>query len=99
MKRPIVAGFVAVAVFLTYHAAQVAAQSNFFEGKSIRIIVGLAAGGGYDVYARVIARHIGKHIPGQPSISVDNMTGAGSLLAIQSAGVTPPSRATSTRVL
>jgi tripartite-type tricarboxylate transporter receptor subunit TctC len=81
MKRPIIAGFVAVAVFLTYHASQVAAQGNFFEGKSIRIIVGLAAGGGYDVYARVIARHIGKHIPGQPSVSVENMTGAGSLLS------------------
>ena len=81
MKRPIVAAFVLVAVFLVCIASQVAAQSNFFEGKSIRIIVGLAAGGGYDVYARVIARHIGKHIPGQPAVSVENMTGAGSLLA------------------
>lgn len=57
------------------------AQSNFYEGKTIRIIVGLAAGGGYDVYARIIARHMGKHISGNPSISVENMTGAGSLLA------------------
>jgi tripartite-type tricarboxylate transporter receptor subunit TctC len=81
MKRPILTPFVGVAIFLMCFASQVAAQSNFYEGKSIRIIVGLAAGGGYDVYARVIARHIGKHIPGQPAVSVENMTGAGSLLS------------------
>ena len=62
-------------------ASQAFAQANFYEGKNIRIIVGLAAGGGYDVYARTIARHMGKHIPGNPSISVENMTGAGSLVA------------------
>jgi tripartite-type tricarboxylate transporter receptor subunit TctC len=57
------------------------AQGNFYEGKTIRIIVGLAAGGGYDVYARTIARHMGKHIPGNPAIVVENMTGAGSLVS------------------
>ena len=56
-------------------------QSNFYEGKTIRIIVGLSAGGGYDVYARTIARHMGKHIPGNPSLVVENMTGAGSIIA------------------
>ena len=60
------------------------AQGDFYEGKTIRIIVGLAAGGGYDVYARTIARHMGKHIPGSPAISVDNMTGAGQLARGQS---------------
>jgi tripartite-type tricarboxylate transporter receptor subunit TctC len=57
------------------------AQSNFYEGKTVRVIVGLAPGGGYDVYARTIARHLGKHIPGHPSIVVENMTGAGSIIS------------------
>jgi tripartite-type tricarboxylate transporter receptor subunit TctC len=56
-------------------------QSDFYEGKTIHIVVGLAAGGGYDVYARTIARHMGKHIPGNPSLVVENMTGAGSIIA------------------
>ncbi len=57
------------------------AQANFYEGKTVRIIVGLAAGGGYDLYARTLARHLGRHIPGNPAVVVENMTGAGSLLA------------------
>jgi tripartite-type tricarboxylate transporter receptor subunit TctC len=58
----------------------VQAQS-FYEGKTIRIIVGLAAGGGFDAYARLIARHMARHIPGKPTIIVENMTGAGSVIA------------------
>jgi tripartite-type tricarboxylate transporter receptor subunit TctC len=57
------------------------AQEAFFKGKTIRVIVGLAPGGGYDTYSRLIARHIGKHIPGNPAIAVENMDGAGSLIA------------------
>ena len=57
------------------------AQTNFYEGKTVRVIVGLAAGGGYDLYARTLARHLGKHIPGNPAIVVENMTGAGSIIA------------------
>jgi len=57
------------------------AQESFYKGKTIRLIVGLAPGGGYDLYARVIARHMGKHIPGNPTIVVENMTGAGSIIA------------------
>lgn len=55
--------------------------SNFYQGKTVRIIVGLAPGGGFDTYARAIARHLGKHIPGNPAVIVDNMTGGGSLVA------------------
>ena len=55
--------------------------SDFYKGKTIRFIVGYAPGGGYDTYTRAIARHIGKHIPGNPTAVVDNMEGAGSLLA------------------
>jgi len=54
---------------------------NFFEGKTIRFVVGAPAGGGYDTYARAVARHIGKHIPGNPTSVVENMDGAGSLIA------------------
>ena len=54
---------------------------SFFAGKTMRIVVGFAAGGGYDTYARVIGRHMGKHIPGNPAIIVENMTGAGSLIS------------------
>ena len=58
-----------------------AGTDSFYRGKTIRVIVGFAAGGGFDQYARTIARHMPKHIPGNPSMIVDNMTGAGSRLA------------------
>ena len=61
------------------HAA--AADQDFYRGKTIRIVVGFAAGGGFDAYARIIARHMGRHIPGNPAMIVDNMTGAGSRVA------------------
>jgi tripartite-type tricarboxylate transporter receptor subunit TctC len=57
------------------------AQSNFYDGKTIRIIVGFSPGGGYDALARMLSRHMPKYIPGHPTILVENMTGAGSLLA------------------
>src|SRR5437773_5779986 len=56
-------------------------EGRFFEGKTIRIIVGFSAGGGYDTYSRAIARHMGRHIPGHPAIIVENMPGAASLIA------------------
>ena len=57
------------------------AQEPFYRGKTIRIIVGTGAGGGYDLYSRSLARHFGKHIPGNPVVIVENMTGAGGLIA------------------
>jgi tripartite-type tricarboxylate transporter receptor subunit TctC len=57
------------------------AQESFYQGKTIRLIVGLAPGGGYDLYSRVIARQMAKHIPGNPTIVVENMQGAGSVIA------------------
>ncbi|HYY26006.1 MAG TPA: tripartite tricarboxylate transporter substrate-binding protein [Candidatus Udaeobacter sp.] len=57
------------------------AQANYYEGKTVRFIVGFSAGGGYDAYTRTIARHMGKHVPGSPVFVVDNMAGAGSLIA------------------
>jgi len=58
-----------------------AEAQSFFEGKTVRVIVGLAPGGGFDTYARMIARHMGKHVPGNPTFIVENMAGAGSLIA------------------
>lgn len=62
-------------------ALRAEAAAPFYEGKAIRIIVGTAPGGGYDTYTRLLARHFGKHIPGNPIVVVDNMPGAGGLLA------------------
>ena len=56
-------------------------QESFYKGKTIRLIVGLAPGGGFDTYSRVIARHIGKHILGNPTTVVDNMPGAAGLVS------------------
>ena len=57
------------------------AQEQFYRGKAVRIVVGFAAGGGFDTYSRAIARYWGRHIPGNPAIIVENMAGAGSLIA------------------
>ena len=54
---------------------------DFYKGKTIRVIVGGSAGGGFDIYTRAMARHMGKHIPGNPAMLVENMTGAGTLIA------------------
>jgi len=56
------------------------AQDSFFKGKTIRIVVATSAGGGFDTYTRTIARYLGKHVPGQPAIVVENMPGAGHLI-------------------
>jgi tripartite-type tricarboxylate transporter receptor subunit TctC len=52
---------------------------DFYRGKQVSLYIGYSAGGGYDTYARVLARHIGKHIPGNPTVVPQNMPGAGSL--------------------
>ncbi|MBI2985465.1 MAG: hypothetical protein HYY45_01735 [Deltaproteobacteria bacterium] len=75
--------FLAVAFAIGFSLIPVIAlaAAPFFEGKTIRIVVGYSAGGGYDAYARVFSRHMAKHIPGNPTIIVENMTGAGSLVS------------------
>jgi len=57
--------------------------ASFYRGKTVRIVVGFSSGGGYDVYARVLARHLARHIPGTPSVVVQNMPGAASLKSVQ----------------
>lgn len=63
------------------HSGRAAAGEEFYRGKVIRIIVGFSPGGGFDTFARTVARYLGKHIPGNPTVVVENMTGAGSLIA------------------
>ena len=68
-----------------FAAAPASAQQavvDFFRGRQIEIIVGSSAGGGYDTYARLIAHHFGSHIPGNPSVVVQNMPGAGSAKSV-----------------
>jgi tripartite-type tricarboxylate transporter receptor subunit TctC len=65
-----------ITLILPVHAA-----APFYEGKTIRIIVGFSAGGGFDTYSRLIARHLGRHIPGGPAVVVENMPGAASLVS------------------
>jgi tripartite-type tricarboxylate transporter receptor subunit TctC len=65
---------------LLFSATDLPAQTSFFEGKTIRIVVGLPAGDVYDLYARMLAEHMGKHIPGNPGIIVQNMAGASSMI-------------------
>ena len=57
------------------------AQKNFYKDKSVTMLIGSGAGGGYDLYSRVLARHMGRHIPGNPHIIPKNMPGAGSIKA------------------
>lgn len=79
IKRPVAAA----AVFLTilFFAAGAPAQDPFYQGKTVRLIVGSSAGSTYDGYARLIAQYWGKHIPGNPTLVVQNMPGAGSQIA------------------
>jgi tripartite-type tricarboxylate transporter receptor subunit TctC len=58
-----------------------ARADDFYKGKSISLVIATATGGGYDTYARLIARHLGRHIPGQPSIVPQNMPGAAGIRA------------------
>jgi tripartite-type tricarboxylate transporter receptor subunit TctC len=59
--------------------AHAAAPVDFYRGKTINVLIGYAPGGGYDLYARVLSQHLGKHIPGNPTVIPQNMPGAGSL--------------------
>ena len=62
--------------------AKADAVTDFYHGRTVTLYVGYSVGGGYDNYARVLARHLGNHIPGNPSVVPQNMPGAGSLRAL-----------------
>lgn len=67
-------------IYLTFFSYASVSAQQFYKGKTIRIVVGASPGGAFDTYSRSIARHMGKHIPGNPTIFVENMTGAGGLI-------------------
>lgn len=77
-----VAGFALALVLLAIGQARADAVGEFYRGKQISLVVGYGTGGGYDVYARLIARYLGRHVPGSPGIIVQNMPGAGSLRSV-----------------
>src|SRR5262245_42924230 len=60
-----------------------AQDGDFYRGKTVNLVVGYSAGGGYDQYARLLARHFGRHIPGNPSIVVQNMPGAATFTSVR----------------
>jgi tripartite-type tricarboxylate transporter receptor subunit TctC len=88
-KRSKVQGFKALGLVLALtlelfnplNLERLFAQANFYQGKTLKVVVGSAAGGGYDLWARLMAQHIGKHIPGNPTVIVQNMPGAGGAVA------------------
>ena len=73
--------FLALAFGLVMGSISTAGAQEFFKGKTIRFIVGYSAGGSFDLYTRTIARHFSKHVPGDPTTIVENMTGAGGIIA------------------
>ena len=73
--------FPAIVAALSLVAMPGANAKDFYKGKTITFVVGFSAGGGFDTYTRLIARHFGDHVPGHPNTLVDNKTGAGSLIA------------------
>ena len=69
----------ALVTALPLSIARAQSPAEFYKGKTVEFYIGYSVGGGYDLYARTIARHIGKHIPGNPTVVPKNMEGAGSL--------------------
>jgi len=77
--------FTALTVAVAFAAASIAPTAadpiaDFYSGKTLRLVVGGSTGGGYDAVGRLLARHIGHHIPGKPGVIVENMSGAGGLI-------------------
>src|SRR5438445_12127896 len=80
-----------VAALSAEASGQARAQDAFFyKGKTITLVVGYSAGGGYDQYARTLARHFGRHIPGNPNILIQNMPGAATLTSVRHLDATAP---------
>ena len=81
MRTKLFRGMLSLLVFLaTTFGARMATGQDFYKGKTIRLIVATTPGGGFDAYSRMLARHMGKHIPGNPTFVVENMPGAAFLI-------------------
>jgi tripartite-type tricarboxylate transporter receptor subunit TctC len=81
MKKLASTALLLLTIVMTFSTARADDVVDFYRGRQIDLIVGFGPGGGYDVYARLLARYIGKYIPGDPTVVVENMPGAGSLRA------------------
>jgi tripartite-type tricarboxylate transporter receptor subunit TctC len=83
MSKYAIASLLLAATFLSSAPAGAQTQSveQFYKGKTVNVYIGYGAGGGYDFFGRLVAKHIGRHIPGQPTVVPQNMPGAGSLRA------------------
>jgi tripartite-type tricarboxylate transporter receptor subunit TctC len=82
MLHRVCAGLSAIAMaFAGCSAATAQTPADFYKGRNVTIVIGIAPGGGYDLGARMVARHISKHIPGNPNVIAQNMPGANSVLA------------------
>ena len=82
MKVRLLAAMLAPALCcLSATAASAQAPAGYYAGKTVKMIIGLGTGGGYDLWARTVARHIGRHLPGNPTVISQNMEGAGSFRA------------------
>ena len=81
MDRKLFSALILISFIFATGVRGASSQEAFYKGKAIRIIVGFSAGGGYDTYARLIARHLPKYVPGNPVVTVENMAGAGSLIS------------------
>jgi tripartite-type tricarboxylate transporter receptor subunit TctC len=79
MFKPIAKAAVTLSILGAASAAQAQTPAEFFKDKQVSLYIGFAPGGTYDLYGRIVARHIGKHIPGNPSVIPKNMEGAGSI--------------------
>jgi tripartite-type tricarboxylate transporter receptor subunit TctC len=82
--------FVMTALLALMEAAHADSVADFYRGKSVQLVLGYGPGGGYDVYARIVARYLGRNIPGNPAVVVINMPGAGSLRATNFLYTTAP---------
>jgi tripartite-type tricarboxylate transporter receptor subunit TctC len=89
LKRHFVLPLPLVLAGLVVANAQAHAQ-DFYKGKTVNVTVGFSPGGGYDVNARAVARHLSKHIPGNPNVVVQNMPGAGSVTSVRYLDATAP---------
>src|SRR5262245_59304330 len=83
IRRVLMCAMWAIAAALAATLATQGARSaeDFYRGKTVSLLIGYSVGGGYDAYGRLLARHFGKHLPSNPNVVPQNMTGAGSLKA------------------
>ena len=100
-RRSILAALLAAVASPAAMASAASAQdvAGFYKGKTFTIVAGSSAGGGLDIYGRLLARHVGRHIPGNPTVIVQNMPGAGSLTAARHLYAVAPKDGTQTAIV